>query len=118
MNSYAILLLGGDVSSNVVIYGGYTTGDLALAGIINTGKPWAYQVFQCFGQATNPPPGSYSPIDIAPGMYVAVTAGFDKFGNSLLYGYGQWASAAAANAWIASAGIPGAYSIGQVSPAI
>ena len=118
MNSYVLLLLGGQVGANVVFYGGYQSIDAALAAVLSTGKPWAYQIVQVWGPVSNNPPGPVQPYTVGPGAFLAVTSGFSPSGNSRLYAYGTFPSEAAANAWTAQAGVPGAYSVGQVSPAI
>jgi len=118
MNPYVILLLGGQVSANVVFYGGYASVQAALSSIIGTGKPWAYQLLQVYGPVVNNPPGPLMPVTVSPGAWLAVASGFDPSGNPALYGYGTFSSSDAANAWTAQAGVPGAYSIGQVSAPI
>lgn len=118
MGSFVILLLGGQVSSNVVFYGGYPSSDAALAAIIKTGKPWLYQVVQVWGPCVGTTSGATGNVTVNPGEWLAVTNGFAADGNPRLYAFGVFPSEAAANAAIAANGTPGAYSIGLVQAAI
>ena len=115
MNSYALLLLGGQVGANVVFYGGYASADAAFAAAVGTGKPWQYQVVQCYGPVTGNPPGPVPPVGVFPGNWLAVCSGFAANGDPIFVAYGGFDSEAAANAWTALAGVPGAYSVGLVN---
>ncbi len=110
----AIFFSGGTGSTALIVYGPFSSQAAAQAFVSGQTN----QQFFSVAQVLNPPPypagQTAQTQSVAAGQFVVATQAANLTGGSTIYLYGPFATAQAANAYIAGRPFPGGFQVCQV----